>query len=83
LLEEALAVAEETATRGFWESARCFLAELDVLEGRPEHAIARLEPIVEESVNRAWLLLLLAWAYLSLGDNGHHQRAAEAAEQGV
>jgi tetratricopeptide (TPR) repeat protein len=53
--------------------AESLLAELDLLEGRPQAALARLLPLLdrhgmEERVVTMWLLPVLAWAYLELGD---------------
>jgi tetratricopeptide (TPR) repeat protein len=48
------------------------LAELDILEGCPENAIRRLEPLLDrndvEEFNVTWLLPVLSWAYVVIGD---------------
>jgi adenylate cyclase len=82
-LQEALAVAEETADRQLREEAEARLAELDVLEGRPEEAINRLEPLVGEEDAEPGLLSALALAHTSVGDEEHLRHAAGIAERAV
>jgi tetratricopeptide (TPR) repeat protein len=45
---EAVALAREADVKGQLPYAECRLAEMDVLQGRPTEAIARLEPCVSE-----------------------------------
>ena len=83
-LGESLAVAEETGERQMLESAQMYLAELDVLEGRPAAAVARLEPLVtQEDADLGLLLPILAWAYLSIDDDAGVLRAEEEADRAV
>jgi tetratricopeptide (TPR) repeat protein len=61
------------------ERAEAALAELAILEGRAELARQRLQPLLEEAgANLPFLLPVLAWAYLELGET---KRALELAEQ--
>ncbi len=59
------------------------IAELDVLEGRPEAAAARLEPLRDrpglEECDVTTLLPMLAWAYLELGRLDESASAVEQA----
>jgi tetratricopeptide (TPR) repeat protein len=83
-LHEALAVAEETGDLQWREITQGFLAELDVLEGRSEEAISRLEPLVEqEDAGLEWILTPLAWAYLASDEEEQIRRAEETAERAV
>jgi tetratricopeptide (TPR) repeat protein len=83
-LQSSLAASEEAGDRQAREVTQTYLAELDVLEGRPEEAVKRLEPLIaEEHLWRAWILPRLAWAYLCLPDEKHLQQAAETAERAV
>lgn len=60
------------------------MAEQELLQGRPKAALARLEPLVEESdpeeLGKVRLLPYQAWAYLKLGDD---ERATEVVSKGV
>ena len=53
-------------------SAMATLAELDLLEGRPDAALARLVPLLDrpvmEELGVTPLLPLLAWAHVEMGD---------------
>jgi tetratricopeptide (TPR) repeat protein len=83
-LVESVAAAEETGYRQMREIAQAYLAELDVLDGRPEEAIKRLEPLVKgDGAEHGSLLPLLAWAHLCIDDAKHIQQAAEVAERAV
>ncbi len=83
-LREALALTEEMGDRQVREIAQALLADLDVLEGRPHQAVARLEPlIVREGAELAELLPALTRAGLAVRDDAHIRRAAEAAEKAV
>jgi adenylate cyclase len=81
-LEEALALAEGMESRQMREHAQFWLAELDVLKGRPEAAIKRLEPLVKVD-KRDDMLAYLAWAYLCIDDETHIEMAAAVAERAV
>jgi tetratricopeptide (TPR) repeat protein len=70
-LETALQAAQSTAIANAERAALVHLAELDVLEGRPQEAIARLLPFMAKDL--AWDYSVtsrttLASAYLQLGD---------------
>jgi tetratricopeptide (TPR) repeat protein len=60
--------------RDLWlvRQAQRLLAERDLLDGRPESALARLEPLVDrpglQEPQVTALMPLLAWAHLQLGD---------------
>ena len=83
-LDEAFAVTEETGDRLLRENVQARLAELDVLEGRSEAAVKRLEPLVaREDAELGALLPILAWAYLTMDDGESLERAEEVAEQAV
>ncbi|PZR99009.1 MAG: hypothetical protein DLM70_16185, partial [Chloroflexi bacterium] len=83
-LGEALALTEETGDRQVREIAQALLADLDVLEGRPQEAATRLEPlVVSEDANLPELLPALARAHLAAGGEEHVRRAAEVAERAV
>jgi tetratricopeptide (TPR) repeat protein len=83
-LGEALAVAQETADRQHQESAQIFLAELDILEGRPKAAVARLEPLVSQDDRDLSLLFSwLAWAHLALDNATSVERAQELVERAI
>jgi tetratricopeptide (TPR) repeat protein len=88
--DEAAQVLEDCATtleRSGWlellREAQSLLAELDLLEGRPEVARARLIPLLdrpgvaEHSATR--LLAVLAWAHLELGELAEAERVVSQA----
>jgi class 3 adenylate cyclase/tetratricopeptide (TPR) repeat protein len=79
-LQEGLTLAEGTGDRQALERAQTHLAELDQLEGRPEEALARLEPLIQEDAQLGAMLPAVGTAYLELGDVA---RAAEVAEDAV
>jgi tetratricopeptide (TPR) repeat protein len=83
LLAEALAAAEESEDRQGREIAQAGLAELDVLAGRAEQAVARLEPLLADDAALGLLLPILAWAYLETGNEESMRRAAELAAEAV
>src|SRR5437660_1039285 len=66
----AVATAGETSNdRQFLENINQRLAELELLEGRPEAAVARMEPFAAGSSEGSSLIgLTLARAYLERGD---------------
>jgi tetratricopeptide (TPR) repeat protein/transcriptional regulator with XRE-family HTH domain len=83
-LEECSAFARRTGSRLQDRVAASLLAERDLLEGRPEEAIARLlsqrdREGIEERIVTTHILPVLAWAYLEFGDMGQAERTiAEA-----
>jgi tetratricopeptide (TPR) repeat protein len=84
-LQEALSAGVETQDLELIRRSQRLLAELDILEGRPETARGRLEalldrPGVGEEEDVMYLLPLLAWAYLALGDL---ERACRIADDAV
>jgi tetratricopeptide (TPR) repeat protein/transcriptional regulator with XRE-family HTH domain len=83
-LEDVTARAESIGELQVLRHAAAALAERDLLEGRPEAARARLEPLLDRAgqheLHVTLLLPLLAWAQLSLGD---HLRATDLAAEGV
>jgi tetratricopeptide (TPR) repeat protein len=80
-LERALALAEETGDRQALELIHLSLAEIELLRGEPEGAVARLEPLAGRE--GGFLVLIqatLAWAHL---ERGEVERAGEMAHQAV
>jgi tetratricopeptide (TPR) repeat protein len=84
LLEESVALAEGIPYPEAVRSGQGLLAEQELLQGKPEAALARLEPLVErsdpEELGIARLLSCLAWAYLELGDD---DRAEKVVLEGI
>ncbi len=79
---EAVALARETDAIGQLGYAECRLAEMDVLQGRPTEAIARLQPRASELL---WLydvllLSILAEAYADTGDAARAEEVMERAQ---
>lgn len=72
-LEESVALAEKIPYPEALRSGQLVLAERDILEGKPQAALDRLEPLVEssepEELGVVRLLPYLAWAYVELGDD--------------
>jgi len=80
-LEEALSLARRTEDRQAIEHVETFLAELDVLEGRPEAARDRIAPLAAEpDADLGLLLPVLARAYGALGEI---DRSLEVAQDAV
>lgn len=83
-LEESVALAEKIPYPEAVRSGHGALAEQELLEGKPEAALARLEPLAErsdrEELGIMRLLPYLAWSYLESGDEG---RAEEVALEGI
>jgi tetratricopeptide (TPR) repeat protein len=79
-LEEAGAVVGELQVR---RRAAGALAELDVLEGRPDVAVARLTLLLDrpglEEFDVTSFLPTLAWAYLELGESAQAEQTIEQA----
>jgi len=70
-LQQSVAIGEHSQDLQVLRQAHGLLAELDILEGHPEAAIARLEPLAGDQ--KSWTLLHvflpLAWSYLEQGDD--------------
>jgi tetratricopeptide (TPR) repeat protein len=83
LLEECLRAAGAGSDGSVLHGIRRGLAEIDLLEGRPEATILRLEPLLhghaEEDLNAVYGLPLLAHAYLQTGNLGGARHAADTA----
>lgn len=83
-LEESIALAEGIPYPEAVRSAQGALAEQELLQGKPDVTLARLEPVVErsdpEELGVVRLLPLVSQAYLELGKDA---RAEEVALQGV
>jgi tetratricopeptide (TPR) repeat protein len=83
-LEQSRIIWEPQGNRMGLRPTQQVLAERDLLEGRPEQALARLFPLLdrpglEERSVTTHVLPMLAWAYLELGDTGQAERTiAEA-----
>lgn len=81
LLEEGVALGRQASDRQMIENGETCLAELDLLGGKPDAAIARLAPLADrEDANLGLMLPPLVWAYL---DSGDVTRAADLAERTV
>jgi tetratricopeptide (TPR) repeat protein len=80
-LKQSLALADEMGHPESQYITQMCLAELDVLLGRPEEAIQRLEPLAAEENVRPGLLPPLAWAHLCIDDDRHLQQAEGIAER--
>jgi len=78
-LQQGLRMAETSGDMQALGMVHTFLAELDLLQGRPEQALAWLDPLIGRAgiaeEDKGWILPRLAWAHLELG----HERAAEEA----
>jgi tetratricopeptide (TPR) repeat protein len=83
-LQKALALAEETGDLQALRWTSAVMAELDVLEGRPEAAGARLLPLLDreglEECDVTALLPVLAWAQL---EQGQAEQAAAVVGQAL
>ena len=78
---DALALAREADATGQLDYAECRLAEMDVLQGRPTEAIARLQP---RAPDLQWmydvlLLSILAEAYADMGDAAKAEEVVDVA----
>ena len=70
--EEAISLAEQSSDFEALPSAQMVLAEWELVTGRPQEALARLESLLSHmealtDSNRAHTLAYLAWTYLELG----------------
>jgi tetratricopeptide (TPR) repeat protein len=82
-LEEGIGLAQRSGVVDPANQAQRVLAEWDVLEGRPEAACARLEPLLAgaEETYATWALRpVLAWAYL---ERGEERRAEDLVGQAL
>ncbi|HEX8918947.1 MAG TPA: tetratricopeptide repeat protein, partial [Chloroflexota bacterium] len=80
-LMQALRLAEASGDRQALEMIHSSLAELEILRGQPDAAVARLEPLAgQEGAFRVIIESTLGWAYLELTDV---DRAAELAAGAV
>ncbi len=80
-LEQSVTLAEATGSIEALRMAQSMLAELDLVQGRPAAAYARVIPLLDRpglEKDSAFLLPKLAWAHLELGDLA--QAAAVAAQ---
>jgi tetratricopeptide (TPR) repeat protein len=87
-LGEALRLGEATSDPNLSITVQIIQAESTLLAGEPETTRARLEPLIQHARaepgadDATTLLLMLAWAYLELGDTSLAQTlAAEAVAQ--
>jgi len=80
-LEEAARLAEGTGDAQALRGVQGILAEHDLLEARPEVALARLTPLSkdwdQQGTGGVEVLALLAWAHLELGQPTQAQRLVE------
>lgn len=83
LAEEVLAAAEPRGDLQLTRQVQLVLAQLDLLEGRPEHARRRMEPLLDrpdlEEFSVTQMLPTLAMAYLDSGDLGRAEAIADQA----
>ena len=84
VVQEAIDLAERSGDLQALRWASGVMAELDVLEGRPEAAAARLGPLLDrkglQECDVTTLLPVLAWVYL---EQDQMDRAAEAVGQAL
>jgi transposase len=82
--QEALALAERSGDLQALRWAASLMAELEVLQGRPEAASAHLVPLLDrpglEECDVTALLPVLAWAYL---EQGRVEQAADVVGQAL
>lgn len=86
LLDRGARIAERSGHRQSLRYATHFLAQLDVLSGHPDRAIARLNPLLDrpglEELDVTLILPCLAWAHLERGEPTRAQElAANALER--
>ncbi|HZU13523.1 MAG TPA: adenylate/guanylate cyclase domain-containing protein [Chloroflexota bacterium] len=80
LLRDALAIGLRTGERVVQEEVQAFLAELDVLTGRPDAAIRRVEGLITAEAPDYHVPVVLAWALL---EAGRVDEAADLASRSV
>lgn len=78
-LEEGMAGVGPSVGLRSWLRAQQILAECEVQEGRPEEALARLTPLLDDHNVHGDLLRHAAWAYLDLGCNAEATKLATRA----
>jgi tetratricopeptide (TPR) repeat protein len=88
LLEQSVALAERSGDLQALRWAQTALAEHDILQGQPESARARLEPLLDRPGLQeglvTYLLPYLAWACFDSGDAPQAQRyASQSLERAV
>jgi ATP/maltotriose-dependent transcriptional regulator MalT len=83
LLEESEQLAETASEPMFVHTVQRGLAEIELMDGRPEAAIRRLETTssehAHEDISAAYSLPILARAYLQIGDVDRARSAADPA----
>jgi tetratricopeptide (TPR) repeat protein len=79
---DAIALAREADATGQLGYAECRLAEMDVLQGRPTEAIARLQPRASDLqwLYDVLLLSILAEAYADMGDAAKAEEVVDIAQ---
>lgn len=79
---EAAALAREVDITGQLGYAECRLAEMDVLQGRPTEAIARLQPRAPDLqwMYNVLLLSVLAEAHADMGDPAKAEKVVDLAQ---
>jgi adenylate cyclase len=83
LLSEALTVSRRTGDRLLLESTQSLLAELDILTGRPQEAVRRLEDLVAAEDVPPYVQSVLAWALLETGAVGRGAQVVAEALHGA
>jgi tetratricopeptide (TPR) repeat protein len=87
-LDESLALAEQSGHRESLPLIQCAWAERDLLVGQPEHAYARLAPLLDATPTdpvtdtgqfAGWLRLWVAWVQLERGEVAQAAELAAAA----
>ena len=82
-LDEAIELAQRSKDLLTLHMAQRVLAEQEILLGAPQQAYGRLKPLLEEDqqdrLGLVFLLPLLAWAQLELGEEDQAQRLLEQA----
>ena len=85
LLEEATALSEEVRWSVIWIVVQILRAQLDLAQGHPRAALARLEPLVDAPelnwTNTTNVLTVLGQTYLDLGDAVRAREASERARR--
>lgn len=79
--QEALSITGEDGDSDWWRLTLRLLAEHDLLDGRPEDALNRLEPVRRYSgwKKDSGILWTLAWIHLELGNESEAQDLAARA----
>jgi tetratricopeptide (TPR) repeat protein len=81
VLEECVNLVDRDGDLQALRFTHMLLAELDLLEGRPDAAHSRLIPLLDrpglEEQDVTWMLSYLAWAHLGLGDLAEADREVQ------